>query len=232
MSQGDERERGGGEGTDVSQSAVGSADGESRIRRLGNERRRRGRRETSGRSDCKHKREGGGGGGPRRDAGRTFTTHAGPSGAVRSSFRIAVSAAAIPVGSSASSLSRETVARSAASRSLGEGAAAGAAVFVVSPIRAVCPLHRWAFTNGFWHFLIFGLSSVLLAQSEGEILYRYSFYKIASRMLLDGQYSYRRTVTEPGVPRGPRRTVAQQRQFSHLANDAKRTTGEAFRARR
>lgn len=48
---------------------------------------------------------------------RTLTTAAGPSGDPRRSFRIATSAAATVCGSSASSLSRAMVSRSAASRS-------------------------------------------------------------------------------------------------------------------
>jgi len=51
---------------------------------------------------------------------RTCTTRAGPSGAPRSSRRIAASAEATALGSSASSLRRATFARSAASRSPGE----------------------------------------------------------------------------------------------------------------
>ena len=53
---------------------------------------------------------------------RTFTTRAGPSGDPRSSRRIAASAEATALGSSASSLSRDTFARRAPSRSAREAA--------------------------------------------------------------------------------------------------------------
>ena len=55
---------------------------------------------------------------------RTFTTHSGPSGDPRSSLRIADNAEATTCGSSASSLSRDTFARRAPSRSAREAGVA------------------------------------------------------------------------------------------------------------
>ena len=80
-------------------------------------RRERGRRSEQRRRDERTRGGGGGRGGGRM---RTCTTRAGPSGAPRSSRRIAASAEATALGSSASSLRRATFARSAASRSPGE----------------------------------------------------------------------------------------------------------------
>ena len=67
----------------------------------------------------------------------TLTTQAGPSGDVRSSLRIAVRAAATSVGSSASSLSRETALLSDASRSF----------MVFMRAAASRRLHEWEATS-------------------------------------------------------------------------------------
>ena len=97
------------------------------------------REEGPSRSGSGRFERGGAGGGPRgmssreiasaaaavRSAvSRTFTTHSGPSGDPRSSLRIADNAEATTCGSSASSLSRDTFARRAPSRSAREAGVA------------------------------------------------------------------------------------------------------------